>query len=133
MTASLIGFAGWVGAACMLLAYALLSTRRIPAGLAFQTLNFGGAFGLLLNGASHRAWPSVLLNLAWLLLSSAALARQRRRHPDRLRAVTGPVAEPIPRQATRRARRFSGYRDPVAAVTPRIDRTAPNWIEARTF
>lgn len=132
MTASLIGFAGWVGAVCMLLAYALLSTRRIPAGLAFQTLNLSGALGLLLNGASHRAWPSVLLNVAWLLFSSVALARHRRWRPESLVAVTRSVVGRT-RRRTGRARGYPPYRDPVAAVTPRIDLLAPNWIEARTY
>lgn len=117
----------------MLLAYALLSARRIPAGLAFQTLNLSGAFGLLLNGASHRAWPSVLLNLAWLLLSFAALARQRRQHPDPVPAVTSDAAEHTRRSPGRNSPGYHRYRDHVAAVTPRTDLLAPNWIEARAL
>jgi hypothetical protein len=82
VTASLSTFstlAGWAGAGCMLLAHALLSTNRIPAGPVFQILNAGGACGLLVNGATSRAWPSAALNLAWLLISLTALAQQRKR------------------------------------------------------
>lgn len=76
MTAVLTELAGWTGAGCMLLAYALLSTRRLPTGPVFQILNIAGALGLTIHGATHRAWPSASLNLAWLLIGLVALHRQ---------------------------------------------------------
>lgn len=78
--------AGWGGAGCLLLAYALLSAGRIAAGVTFQLLNLAGSAGLLLNGAAHGAWPSAALNLVWVAIGVVAL----RRTPPRERpAVPG--------------------------------------------
>jgi hypothetical protein len=69
----LVDAAGWAGAGCLLLAYALLSAGRIPAGLRYQLLNLAGSVGLALNGVAHRAWPSAALNIVWLAVGLAAL------------------------------------------------------------
>lgn len=69
---------GWAGAACLLLAYARLSSGRLAVGLWYHLLNLGGAAGLVVNGAFHRAWPSTALNLVWLGIGLAALRRARR-------------------------------------------------------
>jgi hypothetical protein len=117
VTASLIALAGWAGAGCMLLGYALLSTNRIQAGPAFQTLNLNGAFGLLLNGATHRAWPSVAVNVIWLLITVATLVQQRKRT-----AGTAPVHFAPPRTGVRRPRTGGQpryrlhHRDPAAVA-----------------
>lgn len=73
--------AGWGGAGCLLLAYGLLSSGRLTAGVRFQLLNLAGSGGLLLNGAAHGAWPSAALNLVWLAVGAVALGRTRRRPP----------------------------------------------------
>lgn len=45
---------GWTGAALLLIAYALASAGRIPAGaLTFQLLNLFGAAALTLNSGYH--------------------------------------------------------------------------------
>ena len=68
--------AGWIGAAVLLAAYALVSAGRIPGrSVAFQALNLVGAAGLLANSAFHGAWPSSALNLIWLVLGLHAVAR----------------------------------------------------------
>jgi hypothetical protein len=64
---------GWVGAACLLLAYAWLSSGRLTAGIRYHLLNLAGAGGLALNGAVHQAWPSTALNVIWLGIGVAAL------------------------------------------------------------
>ena len=75
MTTLLTEVAGWGGAGCLLLAYALLSAGRLAAGVPFQLLNLAGSAGLLLNGAAHGAWPSAALNLVWLAVGVAALRK----------------------------------------------------------
>ena len=65
---------GWTGAALLLFAYFLVSTRGKPPGPVIQTINGIGAIALIVNGAAHRAWPSVGLNIVWLLVAIAALA-----------------------------------------------------------
>jgi hypothetical protein len=73
---------GWMGAALLLAAYALASAERIPAGgRAFQLLNLLGAAALTLNSGYHQAWPSALLNTAWIAIGLAALTRRTPRTP----------------------------------------------------
>lgn len=83
MTTLLTEVAGWGGAGCLLLAYALLSAGRLAAGVTFQLLNLAGAAGLLLNGAVHGAWPSAALNLVWLTVGAVAFGKARRRGAER--------------------------------------------------
>lgn len=76
---------GWAGAACLLLAYAGLSTGRLAMGARYQLLNLAGAGGLAVNGALHQAWPSTVLNVIWLAIGLAALKHAK----DTERALGG--------------------------------------------
>ncbi|GIH19465.1 CBU_0592 family membrane protein [Rugosimonospora africana] len=69
---------GWGGAACLLLAYAGLSSGRLTAGLRYQVLNLAGAGGLVVDGAFRHAWPSTALNVVWLGIGLAAARRAKR-------------------------------------------------------
>ncbi|MGX5682069.1 CBU_0592 family membrane protein [Schumannella luteola] len=72
---------GWVGTVLLIGAYFLLSVGRIPNGRTYQLFNLFGAIGLLINGAVHGAWPSVILNVVWSGIGVFALiqlARKRR-------------------------------------------------------
>lgn len=75
----LVEITGWAGAGCLLLAYGLLSARRINAGVIYQLVNLAGAVGLAVNAVAHGAWPSACLNLVWLLIGLVALQRERSR------------------------------------------------------
>lgn len=78
----LVDAVGWLGAGALLLAFALLTAGRLPAGsTGYLLLNLAGSAGLALNGAAHAAWPSAALNLLWLAIGAAALHRalQKRR------------------------------------------------------
>lgn len=71
---------GWLGAALLLSAYALISSGRFTAASAgFQTPNLLGAAGLTANSGYHQAWPSAALNAVWITIGLAAIARHRRR------------------------------------------------------
>jgi hypothetical protein len=72
--------AGWAGAAALLVAYGLLSCGWTTQSSGwFRGLNALGAAGLIVNGAAHSAWPSVTLNVLWLLIGAAgALLHVRR-------------------------------------------------------
>jgi hypothetical protein len=75
-----IAIAGWSGAAVLLAAYALLSLRRLTGdGNAFQIMNIVGAAGIALNSGSNGAWASATLNLVWIAIGVAALARRASR------------------------------------------------------
>jgi hypothetical protein len=78
VTGLLVDAAGWAGAACLLLAYGLVSHGRLTGrSTGFQLLNLAGAVGLLANGIWHGAWPSAALNGIWLVMGVVALARLR--------------------------------------------------------
>lgn len=78
MVRVLVDVLGWIGAASLLSAYALVSSGRLSGrGLGFQVLNLVGAVGLLVNGVYHGAWPSAGLNTVWLVVGVVALARLR--------------------------------------------------------
>jgi hypothetical protein len=69
--------AGWAGAAAILSAYLAVSMGWVKAGKRFQTANLLGASAFIVNGAFHEAWPSVVTNIAWFLISAVALLRMR--------------------------------------------------------
>lgn len=84
--------AGWGGAVAILGAFMGVSMGWMKAGRAFQAANLIGACAFIINSAFHGAWPSVVSNVAWLLISAVALYRLRaRRQPA---AATGTAQLP---------------------------------------
>ncbi|HUC94922.1 MAG TPA: hypothetical protein VMR19_02905 [Candidatus Saccharimonadales bacterium] len=70
---------GWLGTGLILLAYLLVSIKKIePTSGKYQLLNLFGAIGVGLNSLIHRALPSVGINLAWILIAIYALVRSRK-------------------------------------------------------
>lgn len=65
---------GWLGAAMVVAAYAIVSYGRISGrnGL-YQALNIAGALLLALNTAWHHAWPSAAVNVIWMFIAVGAL------------------------------------------------------------
>ncbi|MBD1544396.1 YgjV family protein [Arthrobacter sp. IA7] len=70
---------GWAGAVAILSAYLAVSMGWLKAGKGFQTANLLGSCAFIVNGAFHEAWPSVVTNVAWFLISAVALVRMRSR------------------------------------------------------
>ena len=69
--------AGWSGAVLILSAYLSVSMGWLKAGKRFQVANLIGACAFIVNGAVHEAWPSVVTNVAWCLISAIAILRMR--------------------------------------------------------
>jgi hypothetical protein len=70
---------GWGGAALILGAYALISSGRVQARSAlYQWMNIVGAAGLLINGGWNGAFPSMGLNVVWLIIGLYGLTRGRK-------------------------------------------------------
>ena len=64
---------GWAGAALILLAYLRLSAGKLTGqSLAYHAMNVLGAAGFIVNGWWHRALPSAVLNVLWLLIGVLA-------------------------------------------------------------
>lgn len=76
-----IEVAGWIAAAVLLLAYALLSRGRLNGrGARYQALNVVGSLLVGLNSLLHQAWPSVSVNVVWLLIGLGTLLATCRAH-----------------------------------------------------
>ena len=76
---TLIDIIGWIGAVLLLLAYALVSYKRLPGdSVRFQLLNLSGGVLLAANSAYHGALPSVAVNAVWIVIGLTALLRARR-------------------------------------------------------
>ena len=82
----LIELAGWIGTAALLLAYGLVSTRRLAGdSVPYQLLNLVGGALVLVNSFHHGAMPSVAVNVFWIAIGIFALSRvwvaRRKRSP----------------------------------------------------
>lgn len=65
---------GTVGAACLLLAYFLVSKGKVEGGSRFyQLLNVVGSIALAVNTGYFHAWPSMALNVVWIFIGVAML------------------------------------------------------------
>jgi len=69
---------GWGGAVLILGAYGLISSGRVQARSAlYQWMNIVGAAGFIVNSGWNGAFPSVGLNIVWLLIGLYGLTRSR--------------------------------------------------------
>jgi hypothetical protein len=67
---------GWAGAALILLAYCLVTTKKLSSvSKEFQWLNLFGAVGVVINSSVHRAFPAVGLNAAWAIVAVYGLVK----------------------------------------------------------
>lgn len=67
---------GWLGAVALLVAYSLVSTKRVEGdSLGYQLLNASGSVLLMVNTAYYGAYPSAFVNVVWLAIALYALRR----------------------------------------------------------
>ena len=85
--------AGWSGAVLILSAYLSVSMGWLKAGKRFQVANLIGACAFIVNGAVHEAWPSVVTNVAWCLISAVAILRMRATHESPVAAGEAPQVQ----------------------------------------
>lgn len=70
---------GWLGAAVLLFAYFLVSSRRVHGGsLLYQGLNATGSVLLGINSLYYGAVPSAFVNAVWLAIAAYGAARGAR-------------------------------------------------------
>ena len=68
--------AGWYGMLAILAAYLLVSFDVVASSsLAFQLLNLSGAIGIIVISLHKRVVQSVVLNIVWVVIALAAIAR----------------------------------------------------------
>ncbi|MCK6212083.1 hypothetical protein KZX45_16185 [Georgenia sp. EYE_87] len=107
IVASVIVTVGWVGVIVQLVAYALLSTGRLPAGsVSYQGLNVFGAIAVGASSASSGAWPSAVANGIWIAIGVVAIvALKRHLVTRRLRAAARTAQQLRDQHVARAARR----------------------------
>lgn len=75
---------GWIGAALLLSAYGAVSLGRWQGRSAmFQIFNALGSGGLIVNSMYYGAYPSVALNIVWILIAVWAIFGVPRRPRER--------------------------------------------------
>ena len=70
---------GWIGAALIIGAYALLSAGKVAGdSKLYHYMNIVGAAGFVVNSGWNGAYPSAALNVVWIGIGSYALLQRRR-------------------------------------------------------
>jgi hypothetical protein len=70
---------GWAGAAALLVAYAMVSSKRLEASsTAYQLLNIIGSLLLAANTVFYRAYPSSFVNLIWMGIAIFSIVTRKR-------------------------------------------------------
>jgi len=70
----LIEIIGWFGTGLILIAYWLVSGKRVGAKSAlYQSFNLAGAMSLFANALYHKAFPLLALNVVWVAIAVWAL------------------------------------------------------------
>ena len=70
---------GWVGAAALLVAYAMVSHKKLEGDSAtYQLLNISGSLLLAVNTIFYGSYPSTFLNLIWAAIAVFSIAARRR-------------------------------------------------------
>ncbi len=73
---ALVDIVGWIGAIALLVAYAMVSARRVEGdSTSYQSLNLVGSVLLIVNTVYYRAYPSAFLNLVWGAIAVYAIGK----------------------------------------------------------
>lgn len=71
---------GWIGAGLVIMAYFLVSTKKLPpTSVTYQLMNLFGAFGVGINVFVQEAYPSVAIQIAWSLIAIYGLYKTLKR------------------------------------------------------
>jgi uncharacterized membrane protein YedE/YeeE len=74
---------GWVGAAALLAAYAMVSSKKLEGNsTVYQLLNIVGSLLLAANTVFYRAYPSSFVNLIWMGIAVFSITTRKRLSPS---------------------------------------------------
>jgi drug/metabolite transporter (DMT)-like permease len=69
---------GWLGAAALLVAYAMVSSKKLEGNsTVYQLLNIVGSLLLAANTIFYRAYPSSFVNLIWTGIAVFSIATRK--------------------------------------------------------
>lgn len=61
---------GWIGAALVIIAYFLVSTKKLPpTSVTYQLMNLIGALGVGINVFTQKAYPSLAIQIMWAAIA----------------------------------------------------------------
>jgi hypothetical protein len=70
---------GWLGAAVLLIAYAMVSHRKLEGDSArYQLLNIGGSILLAANTIFYGSYPSTFVNVIWAGIAVFSIVRRKK-------------------------------------------------------
>ncbi len=70
---------GWVGAAALLVAYAMISHKKLEGDSAtYQLLNISGSLLLAVNTIFYGSYPSTFVNLIWAGIAVFSIMTRKR-------------------------------------------------------
>jgi hypothetical protein len=73
---------GWMGAAALLVAYAMISHKKLEGdSAAYQLLNISGSLLLAANTIFYGSYPSTFVNLIWAGIAFFSIATRKRVAP----------------------------------------------------
>jgi hypothetical protein len=76
MSELLIEVVGWTGAALVLSAYFLITSKKVKAeSKLYHSLNLFGGLFIVINTLYHSAYPSVALNSIWSIIALYGIAK----------------------------------------------------------
>jgi hypothetical protein len=78
---ALLNVLGWIGAFLLLLAYALVSFKKLEADSpTYQWLNITASILLLINTIYYGAYPSSFVNAVWTIIAFFAILTIKRKY-----------------------------------------------------
>jgi hypothetical protein len=70
---------GWAGAAALLIAYAMVSHKKLEGDSGtYQALNISGSLLLAANTIFYGSYPSTFVNLIWAAIAIFSIATRKR-------------------------------------------------------
>lgn len=70
---------GWLGAAFLLVAFAMVSYKKLePDSTIYQLLNIIGSIFLVANTIFYRAYPSSFVNVIWAVIAILSITTRKR-------------------------------------------------------
>ncbi|MDD5750710.1 MAG: hypothetical protein PHU56_03660 [Candidatus Pacebacteria bacterium] len=79
LTQIVVQVLGWVGSFLIVLAYFLVSRKKVSgASRKYQLINLFGAIGVGINVLHQHAWPALALEIIWAVIALATLLKGKR-------------------------------------------------------
>lgn len=80
MNTLIVDISGWIGAILLLLAYGLVSRKKVAGdAISYQLLNAVGSIFLIVNSFYYKAYPSVAVNVFWISIALITMLEYRKK------------------------------------------------------